>query len=461
MRLHRPAPPRPRRSRTNRARGPGGCRRGAGGSRSRRSSRRSAPRDRRRRRCRGAGRRGRACPAARTPRTREGAPRRRPVAVGSSCRSASVSRAISGLLASTACHASSVAARPRSGQPAARSSSSESSAATCACPHSGATASTAPAARSPSEAPRKRLHEHPTGPVVRPGQHGHQVSDPVGEATHDGRLGDEVVAARLEPQRAAVGGDLEHGRDAPDPVRAEGAGPPTTGRGQLVVHPRLDAVVPAGTEPVGPSGRGLTVVLLERRADRRPQRFGEVVDPPPVGAHRRSVAQREDVQPIRPAVGHVLRQHHDRRHVHPVSGQRGGVRRGIRCVVVLKVLHEARQLSVGGDQDGVAADERDVVRAMSAGHAENDDGRGRRSACDFSERPGRTRDIPRPRTAGSLHGIGGEEAGAYARRPDGDQLAGVGAPRRQGCARRAAQAQGLRRAAQDHVGGLPRAGRAG
>ena len=50
----------------------------------------------------------------------------------------------------------------------------------------------------------------------------------------------------------------------------------------------------------------------------------------------------------------------------------------------------------------------------------------------ISDRPGRTRDIPRPRTAGSLHGIGGEEAGAYARRPDGDQLAGVGAPRRQG-----------------------------
>ena len=53
---------------------------------------------------------------------------------------------------------------------------------------------------------------------------------------------------------------------------------------------------------------------------------------------------------------------------------------------------------------------------------------------------------------------GTEEAGACARRTDGHQLAGVGAPRRQGRAGRAAQAQGLRRAAQDHVGGLPRAG---
>ena len=190
--------------------------------------------------------------------------------VGSSCRSASVSRAISGLLARTSCHASSVASRPRSGQPAAAQLVEPVECRDLRLPPQRRRCVDRTRGPVAVRGAAKRLHEHPAGPVVRPGQHGHQVSDPVGEATHDGRLGDEVVAARLEPQRAAVGRDLEHGRDAPDPVRAEGAGPPTTGRGQLVVHPRLDAVVPAGTEPVGPSGRGLAVVLLERRADRRP-----------------------------------------------------------------------------------------------------------------------------------------------------------------------------------------------
>ena len=60
-------------------------------------------------------------------------------------------------------------------------------------------------------------------------------------------------------------------------------------------------------------------------------------------------------------------QRHDRGQVHPVAGQRGGVRRGIGRVIVLAVLHEARQRPVAGDPDGVVADVRDVDLGMVLG----------------------------------------------------------------------------------------------
>ena len=293
-----PAAPRPRRCRTSRARVPGGCRRGTDGSGSHRSSRRSAPRARRRRRCRGAGRRGRASRGSRTPRTRGPAPRPARWQVGSSCRSASVSRAISGLVASTARHAASVTSRPRSGQPAARSSSSQSSAATCARAHSGAAASTAPVARSPSEAPLKRLHEQPARRVVRPRQHRHQVADPVTRRC-------TMAASAMKWSQHALNHSSPRSVGTSNTAemlqtRCVRSGPvrrlPVAA--SSLVHPRLDAVVPAGTEPVRSSRRGLAGVLVERRADRRPPRLGEVVDPAPDGVARRSVAQRQDVQPV-------------------------------------------------------------------------------------------------------------------------------------------------------------------
>jgi hypothetical protein len=80
------------------------------------------------------------------------------------------------------------------------------------------------------------------------------------------------------------------------------------------------------------------------------------------------------VQPVGPDVLVLLRQHHDRGHVHPVADERGGEPRGLGCGVVREVLHEPRQRAVQGHQDGVVADERDVVRAQGAGHAD-DDGR--------------------------------------------------------------------------------------